>query len=1204
MKNFTLNYLLKKLKLASLLALLFVFNISFAQGDYMVRLQDESIELPENIETFQWDQMPESAILNDGFVGWIQFYETPSQSVQNSFKENNLQLIEYIPNKTYLFYFPNSTSISYLKDQGVRSITPVNGDYKLESNLKNGFIGDWAIEGNNILVTLQYHTSVSSDFVISELANNQISVKQEYKGSNNIDLTIPNNCLEELSNLPYVKWVEVIVAPSIKDDTRGRSLHRSSNLDTQTGAGRNYTGKDIGVLCRDDGIVGTHIDFQGRIDNSMASGAGQSHGDGVSGIMAGAGNLDPSMRGMAAESNLYVVNYQANFLDSATLTYINDGSVQVTNSSYSNGCNDGYTTITQTVDTQANDIPTLLHVFSAGNSNNNDCGYGAGNQWGNITGGHKQGKNVIATANVFFDGSLVSSSSRGPAHDGRIKPDIAANGQNQNSTNENNTYQSFGGTSGAAPGIAGVSAQLYEAYGDLNGGDLPPSALIKASLLNTANEAGNIGPDYKFGWGIVNALRAGMLIEDSRYLSDEVSQGDTNTHSINVPSGTSQVRFMVYWSDPAATPGASPALVNDLDLIVTDPSSGTHEPWILDPTPNATTLNLPATLGPDHLNNVEQVLLNSPVSGDYDIEISGFNVPMGPQEYFVLYEIIAEELTMTYPNSGESFAPGETESLHWDAINTTADFVLEYSTDNGSSWNNITTVNATTYTYGWSIPNEVTGEALVRITSGSFTDESDEVFSIASLASNVDVSQICPDEATFAWNPVDDAESYDFYLLGDTSMDLIGNSTSTTFTFSITDPNEEMWAAVVAKNDTEGWESRRTIAIYHPGGLVNCSLTDDLSIDSLNNTTEDFNYICDDSPTVISANIRNTGINSQTDFVVSYQIDSEPVVEETFTGTLDPGQQEVFNFATEVSLTTSGNYTLLVKVELAGDLNPSNDEATLDFYAATEATTLDFEEDFETSGMPPSAWNISNPDDSYTWEERTGVTGSDGDPSVMAWINNEDYNSAGEVDILQTEIFDLPIASLPTLTFDLAKAQYSASYNDVLKVDISTDCGVTFTTIYEKDGLELSTIPDYNTTNWTPTSADEWRIEEIDLTPYEGENVMFNFVNITGYSNSTYIDNINVFAESLGVSDNELTGVLLYPNPSSEKVNISFNSTNGDAYQIKIINSLGQVIKEIGETSFNGSNDISLDVSNFSIGLYFVKIEVDNLSTIKKLLIK
>ena len=435
-------------------------------------------------------------------------------------------------------------------------------------------------------------------------------------------------------------------------------------------------------------------------------------------------------------------------------------------------------------------------------------------------------------------------------------------------------------------------------------------------------------------------------------------------------------------------------------------------------------------------------------------------------------------------------------------------------------------------------------------------------------------------------------------------MDLMGNSIATTFSFSITDPNEEIWAAVVAKNQTDGWTSRRTVAIYHPGGLVNCSLTDDLSVESLNNTAEDFNYVCDDSPTVISANIRNSGIDSQSNFVISYQIDSEPVVEETFTGTLGSGQQEEFNFITEVTIGTSGSYNLIVKVELAGDLNPSNDEVILDFYAVTEATSLDFEEDFETNGMPPSGWSISNPDDSYTWEERTAVTGSDGNPSVMAWINNEDYNSAGQVDMFKTEIFNLTNASVPALTFDLAKAQYSASYNDILKVDISIDCGISFTTIYEKDGLELSTIPDYNTSNWTPTSADQWRTEEIDLTSYEGENVMFNFVNITGYSNSTYIDNINVSAESLGFSDNKLTGVSLYPNPTSEKINISFNSNNVNSYQIKIINSLGQVIQKIEEHSLDRSNDISLDVSNFSVGLYFVKIEVDNLSTLKKLLIK
>ena len=545
MKKLSFSQLVKQ-TILSVLTIAFVYSNSFAQSSYAIQFQDQNLEFPENISTFQWSQMPDSSKLDAGYYGWVQFYETPNQATQDLFKSQNLQLIEYIPNKAYLFYFPETTSIGFLQSKGVRGIQPIAGEYKLSTTLKNGGYQDWALEGNNILVTLQFHKNVNVGYVISDLQNQQIIVKQSYLNSNNIDLSIPNNCLESLSNLPYVKWVELIAAPAEPEDTRGRSLHRSNSLDTQTTAGRDYTGKNIGVLCRDDGIVGPHIDFQGRIDNSLASQTGQSHGDGVSGIMAGAGNLNPSMRGMAAEADLYVVNYASSFLDSATQSLINSGAVQITNSSYSNGCNAGYTSVTQTVDTQSKDIPTLLHVFSAGNSNNNNCGYGAGNQWGNITGGHKQGKNVIATANVFFDGSLVGSSSRGPAHDGRIKPDIAAHGQGQNSTNENNTYQSFGGTSAAAPGIAGVSAQLYEAYRDLNGGAFPPSAIIKATLLNTANEAGNVGPDYKFGWGIVNGLRAAKLIEDGRHLTASVAQGDSNTHTINVPAGTTQVRFMAY----------------------------------------------------------------------------------------------------------------------------------------------------------------------------------------------------------------------------------------------------------------------------------------------------------------------------------------------------------------------------------------------------------------------------------------------------------------------------------------------------------------------------------------------------------------------------------------------------------------------------------------------------------------------------------
>ena len=813
------------MKKITLLFLILVFSKSFSQDDYTINFQDELINLPENIASFQFDQLDATTQIQNGYYTWVQFFETPTQGIQNEIKASRIQLIEYINNKTYLAFIPNNISTSFLSNQGIRSIVPVDGSYKLSPDLKSGNIGDWAINGNNLLVTLQFHDAVTSTFVITQLQNKQISVAQEWKGSRNIDLEIPNNCLDELAALPYVKWVEVIHAPSVKDDVLGRTLHRSSGLDTQTSAGRNYTGAGIGVMVRDDGIVGPHIDFQGRIDNSSTSGSGQTHGDGVGGIMAGAGNLNPKNRGMATGADVYVVNYVPSHLDGATQSLINNGTVQITNSSYSDGCNAGYTTITQTVDQQINNLPSLLHVFSAGNSNNNDCGYGAGNQWGNITGGHKQGKNVIATANVFFNGTLVTSSSRGPAHDGRIKPDIAANGQNQISTAENNTYQSFGGTSGAAPGIAGISAQLYELYGELNGGALPESALIKAALLNTANDAGNVGPDFRFGWGIVNALQAGKLLEDNRYLSDEITQGETNTHTINIPNGTTQVRFMVYWRDVAASPGTSAALVNDLDLVVSPPSGGELLPWILDPTPNPTTLNAPATNGEDHLNNMEQVLINDPEAGNYTIDISGFDIPFGPQEYFVVYEIIQENLTLTYPNDGESLVPGESEVIHWDAVNTTESFVLEYSNDNGSTWNSIATVPATTDFRIWTVPQDVTGEALVRVTSGAFSDESDGNFSIASLVNGITLTSACALQASFEWNAVPDAEGYDFYVLGEKYMELVGSSATNSITVPIESP-DNIWYAVAATNTTAGWTGMRSIAQFYSGGQFNCNTGD------------------------------------------------------------------------------------------------------------------------------------------------------------------------------------------------------------------------------------------------------------------------------------------------------------------------------------------------------------------------------------------
>ncbi|MFY0629978.1 MAG: S8 family serine peptidase [Flavobacteriaceae bacterium] len=1183
------------LRLLSTVTFLLISISSYSQDKDVVNLRGEHIQMIKNINDFQWNAVSNKISFENGFYGCLRFSKIPSQDIQDDLKKKNLNLTDYMGDKTYLFYFPEQVSVDYLKSIGVISIISVPNSVKKSLKIKSNAIGAWAKEGDKILINAQYYKNVAPSKFVNEISKiHGVSVKEHYKGSNIITLLIDENRIDDLVDLPIIKWVELIPEPSVKEDLRGKSIHRSSNLDTQTISGRNYTGEDIGVLVRDDGIVGPHIDFEGRINNSSASGTGQTHGDGVAGILTGAGNLDPTKRGMAAGANLFVVNYVSSFLDASTTSLIGNGDVQITNSSYGNGCNAGYTTIAQTVDTQTTDTPSLLHVFSAGNSNGNDCGYGAGDQWGNITGGHKQGKNVIATANVFYNGVLANSSSHGPAQDGRIKPDITAHGQGQLSTDENNEYLSFGGTSGAAPGIAGVSAQLYQAYKDLNSNQLPESALIKATLLNTANDYGNVGPDFKFGWGLVNGLRAAMLLEDGRYLDDQITQGSANNHTISVPVNTKEVRFMLYWSDPAATPGAVKALVNDLDIKVTSPSAVETLPWTLSTIADPTFLDRPATRGVDRLNNMEQVLIDNPEAGDYTINVAGFEVPVGPQKYYIVYEIITEELTITYPNGNEKLVPGENEAIHWDAINTTEDFILEYTTDDGSNWNNIATVSSTSTNYTWAVPQTVSGEYKIRITSGSFSDTSDETFSIAKLVTGVDISQKCLSNISVVWDEVPGATSYDVYMLGDKFMEKMGTTSGTSFSISIPSPANTSWVAVSAKGGN-GWESRRSIAINREGISYNCSLSNDLTAFSINNDFSALDLLCTGSNSInVSAKFRNIGTASQTNFTVSYQLNSEAIVQETFTGTIDPGGQEIFTFSTPLDLTADGMHTLKAWVSLAGDEMTANDETQTDFYAQILSVGLNEVEDFETSGYVPIGWNTVNPDNAATWTSNS-VTASNSTTTTAPGIDNFNYNAAGQEDAFETLVYDLSGSGL-ALSFDLAKAQYSAALSDGLRVEISTDCGQSYTAIYDKDGLDLSTINIYSTSIWTP-SASDWRTEVIDLSAYQNQKAKFRFVNVNGYGNTTIIDNIVVTGTLSTKEDDFDINFSLFPNPVKDEFTV--RSKQVRINKVSIYNMLGAVL--LTEEIKTERHSIAINTASLSRGVYLVRLESELGAHFKKI---
>lgn len=753
--------------------------------------------------------------LSDINYCFMSFSVIPTDKIKSKIEQYGIQFLEYIPKNTYVVSIPRNTNTTQLAKYGVSAISIIKGVHKIDPKIQNNTFPDWALKNGklSVKVLLYKNADISGVQEFFRLSNYKIDAVNIFGMS--ITLTINPYDLDYLASTNEVWYIEPIDPPSEKENKTGRTLHRSNTINTTYASGRHYDGEGISIMMQDDGIIGPHIDYKGRIDQSNCGGCSTSlsdtHGDHVAGTIMGSGNLDPIAAGMANAAYLYVYSSSNNNYSNAfPALYVNDN-VMITSKSYSNGCNAGYTSLSNELDLQINNLPSLVHVFSAGNSGSSDCSYGAGSGWGNVTGGHKQGKNVIAVANLTSTGGLASSSSRGPAADGRIKPDIGAKGTSVNSTVPSNNYDSFTGTSMACPGIAGILGQLYQGYKEINSGINPSSALMKGVLLNSADDLGNPGPDFKHGWGEVNAYQAIKILEDGSYLNDSIAQGFNNQHNIIIPSGVSKIKVMVYWHDKEASVNSSPALVNDINISILTPAGVIYEPWVLDPTPNSNALNTDAVRGVDNLNNMEQVTLDNPVAGNYILSVDGFSIPFGPQEYWVIYQYVTDDVELTYPIGGEGLVPGETEFIRWDASKGNTPFTLEYTTD-GLAWNTIiNSAGVNSRYYNWIVPNSVTNQAKIRVSRNGFSDESDANFTIIGVPQNLTVNWICPDSIFVLWNVVNGATNYEVSMLGNVYMDSM-TTTSATMAL-ILNPNPvitDSWFSVCAK--VNGDKGRRSLA--------------------------------------------------------------------------------------------------------------------------------------------------------------------------------------------------------------------------------------------------------------------------------------------------------------------------------------------------------------------------------------------------------
>lgn len=759
-----------------------------------------------------------------------QFTSPPTIHQREELDVNGIKLVEYISNHAWVVQLSANANLTLPIINTINSI-PV--EVKIAERLLNGDYPNCSQEGEAIKVYVYTWQDTEETALIEQLLDSEVVVSNTTE-STRLLLTINPERLLEIATHNEVKTIEPIPCLTT-EGLNGRSSSRIQYAPSPVNALSSiYTGLNIKMAIADDGKV-NHLDMQNRIISMVETDFG-THGDMTVGIAIGSGNLNPLAIGMAPNADVFLYSYfNEEHHNNAINNYLEEN-ISITSSSYSEGCGGIYTQSARILDQQVFDQPEILHCFSTGNKggipcNDNFNGYQMedGAFYGNITGGKKTGKNVIAVGNIQSNDMLYISSSRGPTNDLRIKPDICALGQGNFSTKNSSDYQIGSGTSAAAPVVAGGVALIQEAYKNMHDGEYPSSGLVKPTLLNTADDLGTQGPDYQYGWGRIHLQNALEVIENNQYLEGQISHGQENFHSLIVPEGIDEVRVMLYWIDKPSSIYSAKALVNDLDIEINTPSGANKLPHVLSTFIHPDSLARPALPGKDRVNNVEQIVINNPEAGQYQIKIDGFDVPEGNQHYHIIYHFSTKDIEIVAPQPNENIVPGETYTIRWDALYKDAPFTIEYSTDNMQTWNTISnTVEGHHRHYNWQVPNLSISKVHMRVTQVDHGLESINQCSLFGIP-DFNIDYVSPTIAKVSWNNIDNAIKYNIYRLGEKHMEVIGSTTDKYFFMPINE-GESDWFAISAIN-TEYYEGRRSIAEKYTHNTCNSSFSINFQFD-------------------------------------------------------------------------------------------------------------------------------------------------------------------------------------------------------------------------------------------------------------------------------------------------------------------------------------------------------------------------------------
>lgn len=349
------------------------------------------------------------------------------------------------------------------------------------------------------------------------------------------------------------------------------------------------------------------------------------------------------------------------------------------------------------------------------------------------------------------------------------------------------------------------------------------------------------------------------------------------------------------------------------------------------------------------------------------------------------------------------------------------------------------------------------------------------------------------------------------------------------------------------------------------------------------------NLICGPSVSPV-VTLMNRGNNTLTSAHIAYTFDDQPAIGFDWTGNLAPGASADVTLPTGSMSTGPHHFTARVEQPNgAEETNPLDNMLEGSFRSTDPVVALPFSEGFDAEEFPPSGWDYVhfNPN---CYMSRNAVAGGFGNSEGCMKMDNfsGDMDIEGQMDHLLMPRLDLSTASSGTvLGFSVAHRRYNSTSSDRLMVKASSDCGMTWSTLYDKEGADLATATP-QTSAFTPTAA-QWRSESVDLSAVLGQpDVILMFQTESDYGNNVYVDDIAIGSAPVSVGETVPASFSLYPNPNSGIFVLRADGLPIGRTRVRVMGLDGRLVQQHDWQASAGST-FDLDLSTAAKGSYVVE---------------